>query len=581
MVWTSIDTVTGLTSRSGAQFNAQLRDNLDWLKKLPSAKVNVDYASATASSEHRLDISGGTETWDTDTINGGTNDWFDLNDTVSDSIWYTGMFARWHKTTQKATTAQDGDRSAKIKAETAGASVKEVTHHRWACSGGDSTRTVDGDHRDQRIMLGTCYDAETTNNEDHAGYINHTQSGSSNMQDKGSLWTIFQGLRSSQSGGVSANHSLTNANTVATWWNNGVRDNLNRLRQRPSARIRHSSGGMTVNNNTWTKLNFDTEVYDNAAMADVGTTAGRITIPTGLGGFYYVHGCAVFDQLNVDNATAYIAVNQNGSTQPTLTPWLWSTGNGRVVTGADLAVTVEGIIYIAAGDYIELEAWHNSGSAETVESGHLSHLGATLLSGDLNWNEREFFVDGLPDLSVVDFTASGADTLYIPRSTSNFLSRDVFAHLWQPPVLSVILEDDEDVSISPKGYQKVGMNRLTYDGQTVSGTWDDRLDSYYGGGGFTIPHDGIYQIAAGYWMQDETDGDIGDRGIRITIDGAATGATRTSSAGTGGADWRMTICGLYDCRAGQKVELEALQTTEDEAMIDHAYMTAVWRRDRP
>jgi len=110
--------------------------------------------------------------------------------------------------------------------------------------------------------------------------------------------------------------------------------------------------GQSIPNATYTIRNFNTELYDTDGFHDNSVNNSRITIPSGKSGYYLVR----FNQPLGTNTTGdriyYIKKNgdligQHGGTPSAVYP---VHEGGRV-------------IYLAAGDYIQLDVYQSSGGA--------------------------------------------------------------------------------------------------------------------------------------------------------------------------------------------------------------------------
>lgn len=127
----------------------------------------------------------------------------------------------------------------------------------------------------------------------------------------------------------------------------------------PSLPVRHgcdiyNSSAQTINNNTTTALNFDTETQDTDGYHSTSTNTSRITIPTGLGGIYAI--VAQVDWANNSSGKRVLDVRVNGST--------FINSESRPPSTSDPTPNHEitSILPLAAADYVEITAFQNSGS---------------------------------------------------------------------------------------------------------------------------------------------------------------------------------------------------------------------------
>lgn len=118
-----------------------------------------------------------------------------------------------------------------------------------------------------------------------------------------------------------------------------------------------NSANQAVNNITDTTLTWDTEFWDTDGFHSTTTNPSRITIPAGLGGKYLLDGV-----LSVGaNATGlrYASFKQNGGASFYIAS---SQGNGTYSTFVSFSI----ILNLAAGDYIEMTTFQNSGGSLNV-----------------------------------------------------------------------------------------------------------------------------------------------------------------------------------------------------------------------
>jgi hypothetical protein len=115
----------------------------------------------------------------------------------------------------------------------------------------------------------------------------------------------------------------------------------------------YDGAGTTVANNTNTVLSWNNEIFDSNGFHSTTTNTSRITIPTGLGGKYQF------------NASLLWALNATGGR----TLQLRFNGGGTIYFGGQTpgssslypASTITRIFNLNAGDYVELQAFQNSG----------------------------------------------------------------------------------------------------------------------------------------------------------------------------------------------------------------------------
>jgi hypothetical protein len=114
------------------------------------------------------------------------------------------------------------------------------------------------------------------------------------------------------------------------------------------------SSAQAIANNTDVNFNFDSERLDTNGFHSTSTNTSRITIPTGLAGWYVINAKFRWDK----NATGIrlLKIKKNGSEINAAPEQL---GSSTVFMGNELNI----IDYLVAGDYIEFGAFQTSGGA--------------------------------------------------------------------------------------------------------------------------------------------------------------------------------------------------------------------------
>jgi hypothetical protein len=110
--------------------------------------------------------------------------------------------------------------------------------------------------------------------------------------------------------------------------------------------------GQSIPNATYTIRNFNTELYDTDGFHDNSVNNSRITIPSGKSGYYLVR----FNQPLLTSTTGdrNYYINKNGSL----------IGQHAGTPSAVYPIHEGGrVIYLAAGDYIQLDVYQASGGA--------------------------------------------------------------------------------------------------------------------------------------------------------------------------------------------------------------------------
>ena len=132
------------------------------------------------------------------------------------------------------------------------------------------------------------------------------------------------------------------------------------------------SQAQTISHETYTKVDFDTEIFDTDSAYDHSTNQ-RFTVPSGKAGknfFYTVALCAAGSAANLQNAR--IAFYKNGS-QYTQNLWNFYS-NDIFVAGMALSTVID----LSASDYVEVYARISDASGSPVVDGSGSTYGQFL-----------------------------------------------------------------------------------------------------------------------------------------------------------------------------------------------------------
>jgi hypothetical protein len=122
----------------------------------------------------------------------------------------------------------------------------------------------------------------------------------------------------------------------------------------------------SVANNTLVAISFDTEDFDDGGVADLGTNATRLTVPTGEGGWYVVEAGCEFAADSTGSRD--IGLRVNGTNYKT-----FKRDDAVGAASANSGLETARIIKLAAGDYVEAMVRQQSGGAlNLVVSGNES-----------------------------------------------------------------------------------------------------------------------------------------------------------------------------------------------------------------
>jgi len=116
----------------------------------------------------------------------------------------------------------------------------------------------------------------------------------------------------------------------------------------------------SIPNATYTAVTFTgTDTFDTNAFHDTSTNPSRITIPTGGTGYYSIYGMITW--VTAANHLGFARLRKNGTDY--LGSHMIGTGNAAWQASQFLS----DVQYLTAGDYVELLAYQNLGSAIDVQ----------------------------------------------------------------------------------------------------------------------------------------------------------------------------------------------------------------------
>lgn len=126
-----------------------------------------------------------------------------------------------------------------------------------------------------------------------------------------------------------------------------------------AARVYHSAN-IECADNTWTGLTFDSEAYDPHSLHSTVTSPWKLTVPEGMAGVYHIFGNVIFDTPEDCDTRRGLRIRLNGSTVIACV-LIYS-----VDKQGNCAIEVSTDYYLSAGDYVQLQAYQDSGAALDV-----------------------------------------------------------------------------------------------------------------------------------------------------------------------------------------------------------------------
>lgn len=114
----------------------------------------------------------------------------------------------------------------------------------------------------------------------------------------------------------------------------------------------YNNADTSVNNTTYTTLNFNSELFDTNGFHSTSSNTDRITIPTGYAGYYEIHLILTYYSNSSGYRGALLDVNGSGIGGS-------FTANAGNITSTEWRM----IRYLNVGDYVQTKAYQNSGGA--------------------------------------------------------------------------------------------------------------------------------------------------------------------------------------------------------------------------
>jgi hypothetical protein len=258
------------------------------------------------------------------------------------------------------------------------------------------------------------------------------------------------------------------------WWDGDVVGSFSRLRSRPVARF--SSSTTSVADSTWATLTTTSEVFDNCAMHSTSSNTSRLTAP--IDGMYLVIAQGGWASSTVGNRSLRLKYNGNSTGVRSQSP---------PISGA-LSVQVAAFVALEAGEYMEVEIYHESGSSMDVGTwmsmgwcGQLTKV-ATAQRLTEDWSDDPY--------------AGGGQLGFVPRPWMDVHTRDLPGIVQCPPAVNTRARFTRDITQGE--WKKAKFNRQAID------TWSTVRGVRNFGEKYVIPIDGLYLFGAQMNIKDDS-----------------------------------------------------------------------------
>jgi len=137
----------------------------------------------------------------------------------------------------------------------------------------------------------------------------------------------------------------------------------------PAFQVTAGTSSQSLSNDTWTKINLGTEVFDT----DSAFSSNKFTVPSSESGKYsFTYGIAVF---NIDDSeTVETKLYKNGSAIDNTHVIRRATGSNQLVFAQSTQIVV-----LSASDYIELYGKQTEGGSQDTNYSHVFLSGYKLI----------------------------------------------------------------------------------------------------------------------------------------------------------------------------------------------------------
>lgn len=165
-------------------------------------------------------------------------------------------------------------------------------------------------------------------------------------------------------------HNPATGTSPPASWGDAVRDGVVFCATPPSCRANRTTN-LSVASSTTTYVAFDAaDSWDTDSFHSTSTNPTRLTVPSGLGGKYLI----VVTVSWANNSTGWrdLWIRANGSTDLAAARVGTGTANPYPIS------TITTVEQLAAGTYIEVTAWQNSGAALNVTAANVTIMQVSL-----------------------------------------------------------------------------------------------------------------------------------------------------------------------------------------------------------
>lgn len=151
---------------------------------------------------------------------------------------------------------------------------------------------------------------------------------------------------------------IDDRNSLMFYDGSGWRDAASQTRLHGVVATR-ASGTVNITDSTTTAVAFTAEDTDTDGYHDNSTNNTRFTVPSGLGGVYYVEGSIKWTAQAGATGGALVFIRKNGTDN--------LARHVRYPASINDTLTVQTYVPLVATDYLELCVWHSSSGTKTID----------------------------------------------------------------------------------------------------------------------------------------------------------------------------------------------------------------------
>lgn len=160
-------------------------------------------------------------------------------------------------------------------------------------------------------------------------------------------------------------HDPATGGVIPASWGDAVNAYAEDQDTGPMCRV-YNSSAQSIPNTTWTTITFNGDRYDTEDLHSTVSNTSRLTAPTGKGGMYLVwFGGQMGD--TIGSIQARFRNNGSGAYYA-----IQGTGTAGDTDPSSRYISMAAMVPLAAGDYVEVQIYHDHGSASNLQQTNYS-----------------------------------------------------------------------------------------------------------------------------------------------------------------------------------------------------------------